>query len=264
LLGAAPPETESPSRIAALIEQLGDDSFSRREAASKALADIGVPAVRFLRHAAVSSKNPEIRSRAERVLQTIGARVQGLVQKGEGVRRSAWGGIRSYNTTFPADGRCFLAGGDGSTLRLYEVKSGKLLHELTGHTHWAQHAVFLPDGKQALSASMDGTLRLWNLTTGKEGRKLDGHASGACSVDVSRDGKWAVSAGADKTLRLWDVAKGKEVRTFRGHTDVCVALFTPDGKQILSSSYDRTMRLWDVVSGKEVRKFEGHTAAVYG
>src|SRR5262245_1004364 len=239
LLGAAPPETESPSRIAALIEQLGADSFSRREAASKALADIGVPAVRFLRKAAVSSKNPEIRSRAERVLQTIGARVPGLVQKGEEIYRIAWGGIHSYNTTFSADGRYFLAGGDGSTLRLYEVKSGKLLHELTGHTHWAQHAVFLPDGKQALSASMDGTLRLWNLTTGKEVRKLDGHPGGAYSVDVSHDGKWAVSAGADRTLRLWDVRKGREVQILEGHTDGCMALFTADGKQILSSGADR-------------------------
>jgi WD40 repeat protein/Flp pilus assembly protein TadD len=188
----------------------------------------------------------------------------GLVQKGEEIHRIAWPGVHSYNTTFSPDGRHFLVGGDGSALRLYEVKSGKLLRELTGHTHWTQHAVFLPDGKQALSASMDGTLRLWNLTTGKEVRRLNGHAGGACSVDVSPDGKWAVSAGADRTLRLWDVAKGKEVRTFKGHTDSCTALFTPDGKQILSSGYDRTMRLWDVASGKEVRKFEGHTAALYG
>jgi WD40 repeat protein len=264
LLGGAHPATESASRIAALIEQLGDDSFDKREAASKALDDIGVPAVRFLWKAAATSKDPEIRWRAERVIQTIAARVPGLVQKGEEIHRIAWNGIHSYNTTFSADGRYFLAGGDGSTLRLYEVKSGKLLHELTGHTHWAQHAVFLPDGKQALSASMDGTLRLWNLTTGKEVRKLDGHAGGAYSVDVSRDGKWSVSAGADKTVRLWDMAKGKEVRTFEGHTDGCMALFTPDGKQILSSGHDRTMRLWDVASGKEVRTFEGHTAALYG
>jgi WD40 repeat protein len=264
LLGAAPPATVTASRIAALIEQLGDDSFDRREAASRALADIGAPAVRHLRKAAVTSKDLEIRSRAGHVIQTIAARVPGLIQKGEEIHRIAWGGIHSYNTTFSADGRYFLAGGDGSTLRLYEVKRGKLLHELTGHTQWAQHAVFLPDGKQALSASMDGTLRLWNLATGKEVRKLDAHAGGACSVDVSRDGKWAVSGGADRTLRLWDLAKGKEVRTFKGHTDVCMALFTPDGKQILSSSHDRTMRLWDVASGKEVRKFEGHTAALYG
>src|SRR5262249_41288443 len=173
LLGAAPPETVSAARITALIEQLGDDSFDKREAASKALADIGVPAVRFLWKAAAASKDPEIRWRAERVLDTIAARVPRLVPKGEEIHRIALDGIHSYNTTFSADGRYCLAGGDGSTLRLYEVKSGKLLHELTGHTHWAQHAVFLPDGQRALSASMDGTLRLWNLSTGKEVRKLD-------------------------------------------------------------------------------------------
>ncbi len=263
LLGAAPPAGVSAARIAALIEQLGDDSFDKREAAGEALADIGVPAVRFLRKAA-AGKDLEIRSRAGRVLQMIAARVPGLVQKGEDVHRLIWGGVHCYNTAFSPDGRTFLVGGDGSTLRLYEVKTGKLLHELSGHTHWTQHAVFLPDGKQALSASIDGTLRLWCLKAGKEVRKFGSHAGGAYSVDVSRDGKWAVSGGADRTLRLWDVARGKEVRKFEGHTDGCMALFTPDGKRILSTGYDRTMRLWDVATGKEVRKFDGHTAPLYG
>lgn len=264
LLGAAPLTPTSAARIAALIEQLGDDSFDKREEASKTLVNIGVPAVRFLRKAASTNEDPEIRLRAERVIQTIAGRVPGLVQKGEDIHRIAWTGIHCYNSTFSPDGRSFLVGGDGGTLRLYEVKSGKLLHELTGHTRWVQHAVFLPDGKQALSASMDGTLRLWDLTSGKEIRKLAGNAGGVYSVDVSRDGKWVVSAGADRTLRLWNLANGQEVRKFEGHTEGCMAQFSPDGKQILSSGHDRTMRLWDVASGKEVRKYEGHTAALYG
>jgi WD40 repeat protein len=251
-------------RIAALIEQLGDDEFKKREAASKELEEIGRPAVRPLRKAAATSTDPEIRRRAGRVILAIAARVPGLVQEGAEIHRISWDGIHSFNTAFSADGRYLLAGGDGGTLRFYEVKSGKLLHELKGHTHYTQHSAFLPDGKQVLSASADGTLRLWDLTTGKEARKLDAHTGGAYSVALSKDGKWAVSAGADKLCRLWDVATGKEVRKFEGHTDICMAVFTPDGKHILSSSHDRTMRLWDVASGKEVRKFEGHTAALWG
>ena len=86
LVGAAPPATVSAARITALIEQLGDDSFDRREAASKALIDIGVPAVPFLRKA-TTSKDLEIRCRAERVIQAIAVRVPGLFQKGEEIRR---------------------------------------------------------------------------------------------------------------------------------------------------------------------------------
>jgi HEAT repeat protein len=56
-------ETET-DRIARLVRQLGDDSFEKREAASRELDAIGEPAVAALRKAAASSDDPEIRWRA--------------------------------------------------------------------------------------------------------------------------------------------------------------------------------------------------------
>src|SRR4051794_28944126 len=91
--GAAPPRPSirpRPGRIAALVEQLGDDSFDKREAASKALADVGKPAVRPLMKAIASSSDLEIRCRADRVIQAIAARIPGLVQKGEELHRIGW------------------------------------------------------------------------------------------------------------------------------------------------------------------------------
>jgi hypothetical protein len=61
-------------RVAALIKQLGDDRFAKREAASKELEDIGEPALAALRKAATSRDDLEIRRRAERVIQTITTR----------------------------------------------------------------------------------------------------------------------------------------------------------------------------------------------
>ncbi len=254
----------APRRITELIMQLGDDDFAKREAASKALEAIGKPALGALQKAAASNEDLEIRSRAKSVLAAIAAKVPGLIQKAEEIHRIGWPNVHVFNTTFSPDGRLVLAGGDSSTLRLYEVKTGKLIRELFGHTGYAHQAVFTPDGKQALSASGDGTLRLWDLATGKELRRFTGHKGGVNSVDLTRDGKWAVSGGADKTLRLWVVATGKEVRTFEGHRDGCMGMFSPDGKQLLTSSGDRTMRLWDVASGKELRTFEGHSAFLFG
>jgi hypothetical protein len=68
-----------PDRIAALIKQLGDDAFARREAARKELEDIGQPALAALRKAATSSDDLEIRRRAERIIQTIAARAADAV-----------------------------------------------------------------------------------------------------------------------------------------------------------------------------------------
>src|SRR5215475_8040048 len=77
-----PGKEKEAERIARLIKQLGDDSFAKREAASKALEAIGKPALPALRKAAASGNDPELRQRAERIIQVIAARL-GLLQKAE-------------------------------------------------------------------------------------------------------------------------------------------------------------------------------------
>jgi hypothetical protein len=66
---AVPPDSKTESeRIAALVAQLGDDNWSRREAASKALAEMGGIALRALRKAA-DSPDAEVAERALRLLE---------------------------------------------------------------------------------------------------------------------------------------------------------------------------------------------------
>jgi WD40 repeat protein len=224
---------------------------------------MGKPAFRALRQAAASSKDPEIRRRAELAVAAIAARVPGLLQKAEVIHRIGWPVAHVYSTTFSPDGRYMLAGGDSNTLRLYDVKTGNLVRELRGHEHWIGHAVFTPSGKQVLSFSVDRTLRLWDVDTGKEVKRFAEHTAGISSVDLTWDGKWAATGCGDGTLRLWEFATGKEVRKFASHPGGCLASFTPDGKQILSGN-DRTLRLWDVATLKQLRTFEGHTAPLFG
>jgi uncharacterized protein (TIGR03067 family) len=61
-------------KIRALIKQLGDDAFAKREAASKKLETIGMPALAALRAAATSSGDAEIRQRARALIRAITAR----------------------------------------------------------------------------------------------------------------------------------------------------------------------------------------------
>src|SRR5437879_282663 len=72
---AAPPAGPSAAQVGRLIEQLGDDEFARREAATARLKEIGEPVLAALRKAA-SSPDLEIRVRATRVIQAITARLQ--------------------------------------------------------------------------------------------------------------------------------------------------------------------------------------------
>ena len=57
--------------IRALISQLGDESFEKRQDADKKLAALGRPALRLLREAVKESADAEVRERAERLIQKI-------------------------------------------------------------------------------------------------------------------------------------------------------------------------------------------------
>jgi hypothetical protein len=70
LLYLVPAGADTPD-IPRLIQQLGSPEFSEREAASKRLEDIGAPALDALRKAARDSDDPEIRSRASRILTAL-------------------------------------------------------------------------------------------------------------------------------------------------------------------------------------------------
>jgi hypothetical protein len=70
---AAPPKENPPSEkeIRALIAQLGDDAFEKREEAQKRLTIIGGPALELLRIAAKDGKDLEVRDRTGRLIVTI-------------------------------------------------------------------------------------------------------------------------------------------------------------------------------------------------
>jgi hypothetical protein len=75
-VGGDPDRWASSRAIARLIVHLGDDAFDKREGASKELEAIGEPAIAALRQAAASSDEPEIRRRAEEVLQALRIRAE--------------------------------------------------------------------------------------------------------------------------------------------------------------------------------------------
>jgi WD40 repeat protein len=171
---------------------------------------------------------------------------------------------------FSPDGRLALSStGDDQgaefTIHVWEVKTGKEIRSLEGHSGKVWGAVFSPDGKRILSCSQDRTLRVWDVETGKELKSLEGHPEGVLTVAISPDGKRALSGGWDQTVRLWDLESGKELKVLEGHTHhVRRVAFSPDGKRALSGGWDKAVRLWDLETGATLKTLEGHTDIVHG
>jgi WD40 repeat protein len=157
--------------------------------------------------------------------------------------------------TFSPDGTQLASASQGNSVKVWEVQSGQLLHDLRGHYQgrWYWHGdsghvhsvAFSPDGKLLASGSSDLTIKLWEVSTGKELRTLRGHTDTVYSVAFHPDGKVLASASKDKTIKLWEVSTGQELQTLTGPEDAITSVtFSPDGQLLVSGSWDKTIRWW--------------------
>lgn len=161
------------------------------------------------------------------------------------------------------DNRLLLGGGDDGVLRLWDLKSGKLLHQLKGHSAAIRSGVFSGSRLLLLTGSDDNTARLWDAQSGKELHQFLGHTAAVRAIAFSADGKFVLTGSDDTTARLWDAETGKELRQFVGHTAPLRALaFSPDGKVIVTGGDDQTVRVWDTQTEKEQKQLIGHTGQV--
>jgi len=186
------------------------------------------------------------------------------------------------------NGKLLLSGSWDKTVKLWDIRSKRLLRTMKGHTEKINCVAFSPDGKTAASAagywkSSDATIIIWNLIDGSELAVLRGHNACVNSIAFSPDGKYLISGGGffaglsgaggesgypyegnlDKVVRLWDVSTGKLLRTYEGHEfSITNVSFTPDGNSILSGGggrKDHSIKIWDTNSGALLRQFNGHS-----
>jgi len=153
-------------------------------------------------------------------------------------------------------------------IKLFDVRTGKLLKILTGHGNVITALAWHPEAPLLASASYDQTVKLWNTDTGEEVMTLRGHTDDVYAVAFSPLGDRLASGGKDLTVRVWDYEQfptkpEASVRILKGHDrPVNAVAFHPDGKQLASGSRDRTIKLWNLMSGALEKTMQGHEGEV--
>src|SRR5205823_1177080 len=82
----------------------------------------------------------------------------------------------------------------GRDAALWDVATGKLRRELTGHRSLVTDAEFSPDGTRLVTASADHDSRVWDVRTGDLEHVLRGHFFAVRTASFSPDGNWIVTS----------------------------------------------------------------------
>ena len=175
------------------------------------------------------------------------------------VRSVAFSPDSAAVATLGASGQTLASGSNDSTIKFWEVSTGRCI-QILHHTNHVRSVAFSPDGQLLASSGNDSTVKLWEVATGNCLKTLQGHTHDIGRIAFSPDGQLLASGGDDNTVRLWEVSTGQCLRILRGHTNkVRSVAFSPDGQTLASASDDSTVKLWEVSTGHSLRILQGHT-----
>ncbi|MEH2377943.1 MAG: serine/threonine-protein kinase [Nostoc sp.] len=161
------------------------------------------------------------------------------------------------------DGKTIASSGGDSTIKLWNLATGKQISSLKGHSQQVNVVAISPDGKTLVSGSDDNTIKIWNLATRRLIRTLQGHSDSVHALAISADSETLVSGSDDNTIKIWDLATGEQIRTLLGHTFWVRSLaISPDGLILASGSFDKTIKIWNLTKGYSIRTLEGNSQTV--
>jgi WD40 repeat protein/serine/threonine protein kinase len=169
---------------------------------------------------------------------------------------------------FSADGQRLASASLRGSVRLWDARTGQLLHPLP-HSGNVHAVAFSPDGRRLASAGEDKSVHIWDTMTGREVLGLHGHTDMCQCVTYSPDGRRLASASSDGTIRIWDATplrgdEGQELRTFARHNEeIRSVAVSPDGARIVSAGDGSPVRVWDPATGQECFNFPDHSLLVF-
>lgn len=131
---------------------------------------------------------------------------------------------------YSPDGKFLISASDDCHLKLYEVHSGEIVKNLSGHGSWVLGCDFSPDNVHFCSGfvycliilfltrttilinlflssrSSDKTVKIWNINSSECEQTLSHHKEQVWDVKYNHDGSQLVSVSEDKTINVYGLA----------------------------------------------------------
>jgi WD40 repeat protein len=173
---------------------------------------------------------------------------------------------------YSADGTTLATGSYDGTARLWDTRTGRLVHTYAGHDAplWAMG--LSPDCMTLATGYSDGTLVLWEARTGRMRMTLENQQGEIRCLAFTPDGKSLAGAVLEPTsqIRIWESTTGRLQRSIPAPSKTWCVAFSPDGTTVAGGGgrwwgpdKERSwVRVFDVQTGKERHVLLGHAEPV--
>lgn len=175
-----------------------------------------------------------------------------------------WPGGYVRNVRFSPDASLLAVGRRSAPfdLRIVDVETGLLIHQIPGHSSELYNVNWSPDGKYIVVGEKNNTVTLWTKAVNAEVKYEFLNDTWVRNVNFSPDGKLlAFGSYNHGRLQVMDTETGvvEEFSDPNGHTGQIFNLaWSPDGKYLATGSFDQTIKIWDVSKKQVIQTLTGH------
>jgi WD40 repeat protein len=171
--------------------------------------------------------------------------------------RSLETGVWSPALAFDPRGARLATGSRDGSVRLWDLRSGRLAKTIDTHPKGVNSLVYDPGGNLLASSGNDGMVRIWEVSSGEIAARLIGGVYAVPAVAFSRDG--ALLATADgRNLRLREVETQRLALTMQSSESFYTLAYSPDGALLAAGDSANGVQIWDASEGTLLRSLDGH------
>ena len=171
--------------------------------------------------------------------------------------------IGIHTLAFSPDGKTIASGDGTGHLRLWDARTGNLLHDVAAHSNWVFAIEWSRDGSKIISGGGDNLIHWFDAEKpALPTRTLRGHSNDVHAVALTKNGKTLFSTGDDRQILIWDAKKSDLKKRIAGHARQIPTLeLSPNENLIATGSRDHSIKLWNK-DGKLRDTLIGHTGDV--
>ncbi len=147
----------------------------------------------------------------------------------------------------------FAVGYSDHMVRIFDLNTCRLKHELAGHTNSVFTVAYHPKQPLLLSGGRDAYLKVWNIEDNYSLKEsVAAHMFAINHLEFSPNGQLFVTCSMDKSIKVWNAHEFKLLKVidkdrYAGHgTSVNKLYWSPYKMQLASCSDDRTISIWDL------------------